>query len=56
MMEDAKNIRRATSLMFVAKHLERLGDHATNVAEMVVFLVRGKDIRHPHSQKQGKQP
>ncbi len=49
MMEDARNIRRATSLMFVAKHLERLGDHATNVAEMVIFMVRGTDVRHPYS-------
>jgi phosphate transport system protein len=49
MMEDSKNIRRATSLMFVAKHLERLGDHVTNVAEMVVYMVKGTDIRHPRS-------
>jgi phosphate transport system protein len=49
MMEDSKNIRRATSLMFVAKHLERIGDHAMNLAEMVVYMVRGTDIRHPHS-------
>jgi phosphate transport system protein len=49
MMEDPKNIRRATSVMFAAKHLERFADHATNVAEMVVFMVRGKDIRHPRS-------
>ena len=49
MLEDSKNIRRATSLMFVAKHLERLADHATNVAEMVIFMVKGTDVRHPHS-------
>jgi len=49
MMEDSKNIRRATALMFIAKHLERIGDHAMNVAEMVVYMVRGKDIRHPRS-------
>jgi phosphate transport system protein len=49
MMEDSKNIRRATSFMFVAKHLERAGDHATNVAEMVIYMVRGTDIRHPRS-------
>lgn len=49
MMEDSKNIRRATSLMFVAKHLERIGDHAMNVAEMVIFMVKGTDIRHPRS-------
>jgi phosphate transport system protein len=49
MMEDSRNIRRATALMFIAKHLERVGDHALNVAEMVVYMVRGTDIRHPHS-------
>ena len=51
MMEDPRNIRRANSLLFVAKHLERLGDHATNVAELVVYLVRGTDVRHPHSRE-----
>ena len=49
MMEDSRSIRRATSLMFAAKHLERFGDHATNLAEMVVYMVRGTDIRHPMS-------
>jgi len=35
--------------MFAAKQLERFGDHATNVAEMVVYMVRGTDVRHPGS-------
>ena len=51
MMEDSKNIRRAMSLMFVAKHLERLGDHVTNLAEMVIYMVRGTDVRHPRSRE-----
>ena len=51
MMEDPRNIRRATALMFTAKHLERFGDHATNLAEMVVFMVRGTDVRHPNSRE-----
>ena len=51
MMEDPKYIRRATAVMFIAKHLERVGDHATNVAEMVVYMVKGTDIRHPWSRK-----
>ena len=51
MMEDSKNIRRATALMFAAKHLERFGDHATNLAEMVVYMVRGTDVRHPRSRQ-----
>jgi phosphate transport system protein len=51
MMEDSRLIRRATSLMFAAKHLERFGDHATNLAEMVVYMVQGTDVRHPQSRK-----
>lgn len=49
MMEDPRNIRRANNLLFIAKHLERLGDHATNVAEMVIYMVCGMDVRHPGS-------
>jgi phosphate transport system protein len=49
MMEDPRAIRRATALMFAAKHLERFGDHAINLAEMVVYMVRGTDVRHPRS-------
>ena len=46
MMEDTHNIYRAIRAQSIAKYLERIGDHATNVAEMVVFMVKGKDIRH----------
>ncbi len=49
MMEDSRAIRRATSVMFAAKQLERFADHAVNVAEMVVYMVRGTDVRHPAS-------
>jgi phosphate transport system protein len=46
MMEDPRNIYRATRLQSIGKYVERIGDHATNLAEMVVFMVKGKDIRH----------
>jgi phosphate transport system protein len=40
------HIERAIRLLFIAKHLERIADHVTNIAEMVVFMVHGKDVRH----------
>ncbi len=46
MAEDPHTIGRATRILFVSKYLERIADHATSVAEMVVFMVRGKTIRH----------
>lgn len=46
MLEDPSTISRCIKLMFIAKGLERVGDHAANISEMVIFLVRGKDIRH----------
>src|SRR5262245_974205 len=46
MMEDARYISLALKLIFIAKHLERVGDHSSNIAEMVIFLVKGQDIRH----------
>jgi phosphate transport system protein len=46
MMEDAHTISRGIRLIFIAKYVERIADHATNIAEMVVFMVKGKSIRH----------
>ncbi len=48
MMEDAKTIRRALALLMVSRALERIGDHGTNIAEQVVYLVEAEDIRHRH--------
>jgi phosphate transport system protein len=46
MLENPRTITRAIRLTFVAKSLERIADHATNIAEMVVYMVEGKNIRH----------
>ncbi len=46
MIEDPATISRAIKLNYVSKSLERIADHATNIAEMVIFMVKGKDIRH----------
>lgn len=46
MIEDPHTITRAVRITFIAKYLERLADHATNIAELVVYLVEGKIIRH----------
>ena len=46
MERDPKTIRQGINLMFVARNLERLADHATNIAEDVLFLVEGVDVRH----------
>ncbi|KXV02248.1 PhoU family transcriptional regulator [Gluconobacter potus] len=44
MMEDARNIRACTELLFIAKNLERIGDHATNIAERVFYAVTGDNL------------
>jgi phosphate transport system protein len=46
MIENPQTISRATKISSVSKYLERIADHATNIAEMVVFMVKGKSIRH----------
>ncbi|HXC93979.1 MAG TPA: phosphate signaling complex protein PhoU [Geobacteraceae bacterium] len=46
MIEDASTISRSMKITYISKCLERIADHATNVAEMVIFMVKGKDIRH----------
>jgi phosphate transport system protein len=54
MMADPKAISRGLRLTFVAKYLERIADHATNIAEMVSFLIEGYDIRHPRSRSEAR--
>ena len=49
MMEDPKAITRSVNLILVSRHLERIADHATNIAEDIIYLVEGKTIKH-HAQ------
>jgi len=46
MVQDPSTVTRATKIIFVAQYLERIADHATNIAEMVIYLVAGKLIKH----------
>jgi phosphate transport system protein len=46
MMEDPRTISSAIDLVFVAKAIERVGDHAKNLAEQIIYIVKGTDVRH----------
>ncbi|SFD53534.1 phosphate signaling complex protein PhoU [Paracidovorax konjaci] len=46
MMEDPRTISSSLDLLFLAKAIERIGDHSKNVAELIIYLVKGKDVRH----------
>jgi phosphate transport system protein len=56
MMSDPGNIPRAIALILISRNLERVGDHATNIAEEVIYLVQGRDVRHRHETQTRSQP
>lgn len=54
MMEDPKSIHRAVDLILIGRHIERIADHATNIGEDVVYMVKGKMIKHHIEEKKGE--
>jgi phosphate transport system protein len=53
MMEDARTISPSLDLLFLAKSIERVGDHAKNIAEQIIFIVKGEDVRHTSNGQRG---
>ena len=51
MMEDARTISASLDLLFIAKAIERIGDHAKNIAEFIIYIVKGDDVRHTSIEK-----
>ncbi len=51
MMADPGTIERSLSLILISRNLERIGDHATNIAEEVIYMVEGREVRHRHESK-----
>jgi phosphate transport system protein len=49
MSKDRGNVQRGLDMILIARNLEKVGDHATNIAEDVIFMVKAKDIRHHHN-------
>ena len=54
MRTDPKTIERALALILISRHLERIADHATNIAQDVIYVVQGRDVRHPLTPRDGE--
>lgn len=54
MMSDPQTIQRAMPLILISRNLEKIGDHATNIAEEAIYLVQGRDVRHRYEEKKRK--
>jgi phosphate transport system protein len=51
MMEDPRTISTALEIAWIAKAIERIGDHVKNIAEQVIYIVRGTDVRHTSKER-----
>jgi phosphate transport system protein len=54
MLQDPATIEPALDLILISRHLERIGDHATNIGEDVIFMVSGRDVRHHAGDSENK--